>query len=374
MKRLTGILLGMMLLAAPIRLTAQWEDSVPEAFCTALIEVQTGMLLDGEQSDKAVPAGSQTKLMTVLLTAEAVAEGRLRAETEVPVPPSAEGTPGATVWLRAGERMCVTDLLKAVIIGNANDAARTLASAVSGSEEVFVRDMNAEAFTLGMRSTRYADCTGLSEESVTTAYEHGLLCRELLRYEWLKPLFTAFRDELRGGETELVSENRLTRNYEGILGLKAGHGDASGYTLALAAEREGMRCIGIVLGCSDADERFAAGKRLLNKGFTEYTVTTPDFSAEFLRPVPVHHGTAAAVLAESAALRAAAVPKNAALTCTVLLPRYVEAPVAAGEMLGEIAFYSGDTLLYESPLTAAEAVPRRRLKETLRMLLDNLFK
>ena len=374
MKRLTGLILGLLLMIPQIRIFPHAESEATQVFCTALLEAQTGMLLCGEQSDLPVPAGSQTKLMTVLLTAQAVEAGRLTPDTAVPVPPSAERAPGATVWLLSGERMTVTDLLKAVIIGNANDAALTLASAVSGSEAVFVRDMNAEAFTLGMRSTRFADCTGLSDENVTTAYDLGLLCCALLRFERLTPLFTAFRDFLRGEATELVNENRLTRDYEGILGMKAGHGDASGYTLTLAAEHAGMRCIAVVLGCADPDERFSAGKRLLAEGFSGYTVTTPDFSAEFLRPVPVHHGTASAVIAESTELRAAAVPKNAELTCTVILPKFVEAPVRAGAVLGEIAFYSGDTLLYESPLTAAQAVPRRSLGETLRMLLDNLFK
>ena len=101
---------------------------------------------------------------------------------------------------------------------------------------------------------------------------------------------------------------------------------------------------------------------------------TPDFSAEFLRPVTVRRGITAAVIAETAALHAAAVPKDTEFSCIVCLPRYLEAPVRQGDLLGEAAFYCGDTLLYEAPLTAAEDVPRRTLKETLRMLLGNLFK
>ena len=359
-----------------MNLTVYADTAAPQdsTLCTALIEARTGMLLRGEQSDLPVPAGSQTKLMTVLLTAQAVESGKLSAEGVIRVPAGAEGAPGATVWLRAGEEMTVTDLLKAVIIGNANDAAIALACAVSGTEQGFVSEMNAEAFSLGLRNTRFADCTGLSQENITTAYELALLSRALLDFTWLTPVFTTWRDFLRGEETELVNENRLVRSDKGILGMKAGHGDACGYTLALAAERDGMQCIAAVLGCGDADARFSEGRRLLETGFSQYTVTTPDFSAEFLRPVTVRHGMSAAVSAESGALRAAAVPAGETMSCTVILPAYVEAPVKQGDVIGVIAFYCGDTLLYESPLTAADDGPYRGFRETLCLLLGNLFK
>ena len=375
MKRMICIFFSWML-AFSMNLTAYAENEMPQGstLCTALVEAQTGMLLRGEQSDLPVPAGSQTKLMTVLLTAQAVESGKLSAEGVIRVPAAAEGAPGATVWLRTGEEMTLTDLLKAVIIGNANDAAIALACAVSGTEQGFVAEMNAEAFSLGLRNTRFADCTGLSPENITTAYELALLSRALLRYSRLTPIFTTWRDFLRGEETELVSENRLVRSEKGILGMKAGHGEDCGYTLSLAAERGGMQCIAVVLGCNEADTRFSVGRQLLETGFSQYTVTTPDFSAEFLRPVTVRHGMSAAVSAESGALRAAAVPSGESLTCSVILPEYLEAPVQKGDIIGEIAFYSGDTLLYESPLTAAEDVPYRGFSETLCLLLGNLFK
>ena len=375
MKKLTGLLLAVLLMLMPVRVFADGDaDTVSLPLCTALVEAQTGMLLGGDQSDLPAAIGSQTKLMTVLLTAEAVADGRLTADTVITVSPSAEGVSGATVWLLGGEQMTVSDLLKAVIIGNANDAATALACRISGSEAAFVMDMNAQAFSLGMRSTRFADCTGLSDENIGTAYDLALLCCALLRHSWLIPLFTTWRDFLRDGATELVSENRLTRTYEGILGMKAGHGDACGQTLTLAAEQDGMRCIAVVLGCGDEDERFALGKQLLAQGFSGYYVTTPDFSTEFLRPVTVRHGIGEAVLAESGDLRAVAVPQRASLSCIVILPQYAEAPVCAGDVLGEIAFYCDDTLLYETPLIAADDVPYRGFRETFCLLLENLFR
>lgn len=343
-------------------------------FASALAEASTGMLLDGTDSDRVLPAGSQTKLMTVLLTAEAVAEGRLTEDTPVTAPPSAQEQDGAVIWLTAGEQMTVRDLLKGVIIGNANDAAVTLACRIAGTEQGFTAQMNAEAFSLGMRSTRFCDATGLSAENVTTAADLCLLGCALLRYEWLEPYFTTWRDFLRGDKTELVSENTLIRSDDTLCGFKAGHGADSGYTLCVAASRGGMKLVAAVLGCADAEERFSAGKQLLKSGFASYTVTTPDFSAEFMQPVPVHGGMTGAVTVRTGALRAIAAPKGRELTCTVILPRWLDAPVMSGRQIGAAAFYCGETQLCEIPLLAGETVERRGFSGAAGILLANMFK
>lgn len=348
-------------------------EAPPRDQTSALVEAQSGMLIGGTDADLQVPAGTQTKLMTVYLTAEAAAAGAFSPEDTVTVSPAAEGAPGATVWLRGSEKMTVNDLLKAVIIGNANDACIALACRISGSEADFVREMNAAAFSLGMRSTRFSDCTGLSDENLTTAHDLALLCRALLQYEWLTPIFTTWRDFLRDGATELVSENTLTRTYDGLCGMKAGHGDASGYTVAVAAVQDRMTMIAVVLGCPDEDTRFAEAKSLLAEGFSGYYVTTPDFSSEFMQPLPVRHGTTAAVLTETAELVSIAAPKGEPISSVVVLPRYAEAPVQRGAVLGHAAFYCGDTLLYEVPLTAAEDIPRRSFSAALLMLLRAMF-
>ena len=336
-------------------------EETEHEYSSVLMEAQSGMCLGGTEPERILPAGSQTKLMTVYLTAEAIGAGRLAADETVTVSPSAEGTPGATVWLQAGEQMTVEDLLKAVIIGNANDACIALACRLSGSEQQFVMDMNAAAFTLGMRHTGFADCTGLSAENRSTAHDLGLLCRALLQYEELTLLFTTWHDYLRGGATELVSENRLTKKNPDLLGFKAGHGEASGYTLTAAEKRGDMCMIAVVLGCGDEDTRFSDAKALLKTGFTGYYVTTPDFSAEFMHPLRVRHGTADSVLTETGALLSLALPKGERISSTVVMPRWKEAPVQKGDAVGAAAFYCGDTLVSETVLLAAEDVPRRLL-------------
>ncbi len=342
--------------------------------CTVLMESDSGVVLEGNCYDQICAAGSLTKLMTVYLTALTMQEGCLTTESIVVAPTAAQAQQGAVIWLEAGDKISVGDLLKAVVIGNANDAAVTLACAISGTEEQFVMDMNSAAFTLGLRNTRFADATGNSVQNTTTARDIALLCRALLAFPDLTPVFTTWRDFVRGGKTELVSENLLTKNYAGLLGLKAGHGDACGYTLAIAAERDGFCCIAVVIGCTDTDERFAIGKSLLAKGFAGYTVTTPDFSTEFMKPVSVRHGMDAAVLTETQTLFSAAVPKGESVSCVVILPNYVDAPVMRGDEIGRVAFYCGNTLLYDTALCAAADIARRNFWDSFAILLGNMFK
>lgn len=352
---------------------ASAAENTPSTHAAVLMEAGTGTVLEEKDGDVQLPVGTMAKLMTVWLTAEAVAEGKIAPETPVTAPQAAQEQKGAVIWLTAGEKMSVLDLLRGVIVGNAGDAAVTLAYRLAGSEEAFVRDMNAAAFSLGMRNTRFVDAAGNSPENISTAHDLGLLCCALLKVEWLTPVFTTWRSFLRDGATELVTENTAVRTVEGVLGLKAGHGEESGYTLALAAEQNGIRCVAVVLRCEDKNRRFTIGKKLLTRGFTGYSVTTPDFSAEFMQPLRVRHGTQQAVLLHADALRAVAAPNGAALSCTVVLPMYAEAPVRAGQTLGTAAFYCGDTLAFEIPLTAAESVPRRDFFAAWQTLVAKLF-
>lgn len=373
MKRLLCMLLaGLLCCAGLLRQTVFAAE--PSAGVSALVEAASGMCIGGTQPDLPVPAGSQVKLMTVLLTARAAAAGDLPLDRMISAPAAAQEQDGAVIWLTVGEQMSVRDLLAGVIIGNANDAAYTLACAVSGTEAAFVRDMNAAAQEMKLTGTVFADATGLSAGSRCTARALCMIGRELLRYDFLSEMFRTRQAFLRGGKTELDSENTLLRSFDGILGLKAGHGQASGCTLTAAASRGGVTFVAAVLGASDAEQCAAAGSRLLREGFSGYHVTTPDFSAEFLRPVRVTGGLSRAVIAEPAGLRAIAAKNGCEITCTVILPAYAEAPVQRGDRLGTAAFYCGDTYLYEVPLLAADSVPVRGFRDSAGILLANMFK
>lgn len=351
------------------------EPEIP-AVSYVLMEAETGTILLESEGEKTVSCGTMAKLMTALLTAEQIEQGRWTTDSPITVTDDVTGTKGAVIWLTAGEVMTVGNLLKGLLIGNANDAAVALAAAVSGDTETFVMEMNARAFDLEMRSTRFSSPQGDGgPEQYTTAADLARLCRALTQYPVLKPYLCTWRDFLRGEATELVNENTLTRTDETCIGFKACHTEADGWSIAAGAERNHMQCIAVVLGCQEDNDRFALAKQLLRKGFSGWKVLQPGFSGEFLYPISVRRGVDRAVLAEPGKLRGLAVPKGCGELETVLvLPRFIQAPVRKGQQLGSAAFYQDGTLLYETTVVAADAVRKRNYGDALLEIAVKLLK
>ena len=247
---------------------------------------------------------------------------------------------------------------------------------ISGDVASFVMEMNARAFDLGMRSTRFDAPQGSNAETqYTTAADLARLCRALSEYDVLTPYFQTWRDFLRGDGTELVNENTFARTDDTSIGFKACHTEADGWSIAAGAERKQMKCIAVVLGCQTDDDRFALAKSLLRRGFAGWQVVQPAFSAEFLYPVTVRGGICRSVLVEPKRLQGLVVPKSDQELETVLvLPRYVLAPVKKGQRLGRAAFYHGDTLLDETAVVASDSVRLRNFGDSLSQFVVKLLK
>ncbi len=384
MKKIVSVLTAVFyaLFVFDLSISADNEDNESEnkkisyTLCTVLVEAATGTVISGENENVRVPVGTLPKLMTVLLTAEEIECGNLKLDTRLKVGKEAENVPGAVIWLTLGENVSVEELLKAVIIGNANDAAAVLAANIGNDENDFVGMMNARAFEMGMRDTVYQSCGGKDGAGeYSTAADTAILAAELLKYDFLREYFTTWSDRVRDGQTEVVNENRLVRTYDGITGMKAGHSEQSGFSLVLTAERDGAAFISVVLGCGDKDERFSIGKTLVSKGFSSYKVTTPAFSNEFLRPVTVHGGVEKAVEIQAGQLKELVIPKNSGeLSTVVLIPEYVEAPVRKGQIIGKVGFYNNDTLLFETDIIASQAVEEMNFLKALKNYLHIMYK
>ena len=210
--------------------SADNEEKNELLFCEVLIEASGGTVIDGQNEDTPVPVGTMAKLMTVLLAAEKVESGELYIDSKLKTSAYANSMQGAQVWLMPGEEITVDELFKAVIIGNANDAAAVLAEEISGSAEKFTALMNVRAAELGMENTVFTNFNGYYDDSeqISTAKDIALLCAKLSEYDFLREYFTCWRDFVRNGETELVNANTLVRSYKGIVGFKAGHTENSG--------------------------------------------------------------------------------------------------------------------------------------------------
>ena len=337
-----------------------------------LTERSTGTVLFEHDADKQMPPASITKVMTLLLVFEAMDAGKFTMETEIVASEHACSMGGSQIWLEPGEAFTVNELLKAAAISSANDACVALGEAVSGSEETFVELMNERAAELGMKNTVFKNCTGLDAEGhLSTARDIAIMSAELLRHPEIKNYSTVWMDSLRGGKTELTNTNRLVRFYKGCTGLKTGSTDGAGCCLSASAERDGMELISVTLGSPNTDERFAAGRKLLDYGFANFALVKMTPPEEYLAPIPVAHGTAETVqpICEEPAAFLLKKGQEAGVEQSVYLPEKLEAPVKAGDVLGRVTVTLSGGEIGGYDIVAAEDVPRMGLFEALKKLI-----
>ena len=370
MKRLIALLWAVAVLATS---AGALEVEAPSAL---LMEKETGTVLFAKDEHAKLEPASVTKVMTLLLTMEAIDAGTLHYDDMVTASAHACSMGGSQIWLEENEQMSVSDMLKAVCVVSANDCAVALAEAVAGSEEAFVDRMNQRAAELGMADTVFKNATGLPAEGhVTSAHDIALMSRELiLNHPDIRQYTTIWMDTLRDGASSLVNTNRLIRFYEGATGLKTGSTDSALYCLSATAERDGMELIAVIMKGSTSAQRFEDAQALLNYGFATYALASAAPQTP-LAPVPVSLGTQATVQPVLGAGDRLLVEKVQAgsLTQTVELAESVEAPVAEGDPLGTMTVTCGEETIAQLPLVAGEAVPRitfgQMLLRMLRMAL-----
>lgn len=355
-KRIPALLLAL-LCCLPLPVHA--VELPVEAKAALLMEKETGQVLFAMEEHQRLEPASVTKIMTLLLTMEAISRGELRYEDTVTVSKNAASMGGSQVYLSEGEQITVEELLKAVCVSSGNDASVALAEQVSGVTELFVQQMNNRAKELGMVDTCFLNPTGLPAEGhVTSAYDIALMSRELiLHHPDLRRFTTIWMDTIRGGEFGLSNTNKLIRFYEGATGLKTGSTDAAGYCISATAERSGMELIAVVLGGETSQQRFEDAKTLLNYGFSTYALA--DVTPAERQIVPVKLGRAPSVEAVLEAGKLLVGKGQAgSLSQTVTLREDLVAPVEKGQTVGTLTVQCGDDTLAELPLTAADTVER----------------
>ncbi|MEA4884693.1 MAG: D-alanyl-D-alanine carboxypeptidase family protein [Clostridia bacterium] len=238
-----------------------------------LIEADSGRVLFAKNADRRLPPASLTKLMTVLLAMEAVDDGRAKLVDRVVVSRRAASTGGSRVWIDAGERFTLEQLLESAMIASANDSAVAVAEHLAGSEEAFVRRMSRRAQKLGMDGTVFVNATGLpqdaaSREGYTTARDMACLAREVLRHpavlEWSRVQSKVFRTH---PAFVMSNTNQLVGSYRGCDGLKTGHTDTAGYHLVATARSGGVRLICVVMQAQSRESAASQAARLLDYGY-----------------------------------------------------------------------------------------------------------
>ena len=356
---------------APITLTS------PSAI---LCEASTGQVIFEKNADERRPVASVNKVMTILLTLEAVDEGRVSLEDQVTVSPRAASMGGSQAFLDAGERYKLSELLKTVIVASANDSAVALAEHLAGTEESFVRLMNARAEELGLTNTHYANCTGLpAQEHYTTARDVAKLSAQLDLHPIYYRYSTIWMDEIkhRGGRvTSLTNTNRLIRFYPGCDGYKTGSTNEARYCVSATAKKEGMRLIAVVLGTPAGQTRFDEARAMLEYGFANVQLVTPIAQGQALdMTVPVRLGgrdEVSVLSGGTCSLLERRGEKNA-LSLEVALVEKVNAPVCAGDVLGEIRVKRGDEVVAVVPAVAGEDVQLPGMVDALIRIRDHFM-
>ena len=373
MKKLLALLLVLALLL-PLQAFAVGPDTNAKA--VFLIEKDSGIILHEENAHERLEPASVTKIMTLLLIMEALDEGRLKKEDMVTVSATAAGMGGSQVFLKEGEQMSVHDMLKAIAIASGNDASVAMAEHIAGSETAFVERMNQRARELGMMDTNFANCTGLPADGhVTSAHDIGIMSRELLLYHPdIKTYTTIWMDTLRNGAFQLANTNKLIYYYSGATGLKTGSTDKALYCLSASALRDDMELIAVVLGSPTSADRFETAKALLNYGFANYTMMDVQPS-EAVPPVLVKLGTVSSVQPAPAKSSRILLQKTdlSKVTTELHLSEAVEAPVEKNQILGEMIVYVDGTVYDTIPLVAPDAIPRLKVTQIFRQLVNSLF-
>jgi D-alanyl-D-alanine carboxypeptidase (penicillin-binding protein 5/6) len=375
MKRIAACLFALLLSLTPALAVhalgpGEFDVAAPSAI---LMEKQTGAVLYEKNAYEHLAPASVTKVMTMLLVVEAVADGSLSLDETVTASARAASMGGSQIWLEEGEQMSVGEMLKCVTVVSANDCCVALAEHMAGSEEAFVARMNRRAEALGLRDTHFTSCSGLSDsdEHYTCAHDLAVISRELICHDMIKDYTTIWMDSIRNGAFGLSNTNKLIFYYPGATGLKTGFTAKAMYCLAATAERDGTEYIAVVLHAPSSAERFESAKALLNLGFGSFALVSPA-PPEAIAPVEVSLGVYDCVQPVLPADAAVLVEKEkaGALRYAVSLPARVDAPVAAGQQLGTLTVCAGDEELQTLPLLAEQDVPRQNLWQRFRMLLD----
>ena len=376
-KRMLAIFVLLVLLAGAILPAVRAAELDLPAPSYVLMERSTGEVLLEHNAHERLRPASVTKVMTLLLIMEALDDGRIGWDDMVQTSAAAAAKGGSQIYLEENEQLPLEEMLKSIVVSSANDCACAMAEHIAGSEAAFVEMMNARAEQLGMTDTHFVNCTGLDDEPeaaehLTTAYDIALMSRELLGHEAIKKYTTIWMDTVRDGQFGLSNTNKLVRLYDGTTGLKTGYTSAAGHCLSASAERNGMELIAVVLHCASSTDRFESAKALLNYGFSNYALVTPEPGE--LPAVPVTLGTAAEITPVLADETPILIDKAlaAGVETRVCVDESVTAPVEAGQTLGTLTITSGGQTIAERDLIAPESVGALRWGDVYLQMLRAL--
>lgn len=347
-----------------------------KAKSSVLMDAASGKILIENNSHEKVPIASVTKVMSMLLIMEAIDSGKLSYEDKVSVSEYAAGMGGSQAYLEAGEEFTVDEMLKALAIHSSNDVTVALAEKVSGSEETFVADMNVKAEELGMKDTKFLDCTGLNDEGYSSAHDVALMSRELvMKHPKILKYTGTWRDKFRNGTFDLDNTNKLVKFYANTDGLKTGFTNKAGFNLTATTKRNNLRLISVVLGEPDSNTRFAESRKLMDYGFANYEAVSMDKKGEMVANISVKKGTKLSVGAAYADDTRVLIEKGdkGKIEKEIQLLPELTAPVKINQKVGDVIYKLDGNEVGRFDLVACDNIDKISFKNLFSRLMVKWF-
>ena len=342
-----------------------------------LIEQNSGLIIyDYNMHEKLRPA-SVTKIMSLLLIMEALDSGKIQLTDKIPCTEDAAKMGGSQIWLDVRETLTVDEMLKAICVVSANDCVVAMAEHIAGSEEAFVQMMNDKAKKLGMNDTTFKNCHGIDEDGhLTSAYDIAIMSRELLmNHPSITKYTTIWMDSLRDGKSSLVNTNKLVRNYNGCTGLKTGSTSIALYNLSASATRNNLSLIAVVLKAPTPAIRFSNAQKLLDYGFSNYTVTSFGQKGDVIKSVEIKKGTASSVgaILENDAEVLMSNGSSKDITQEIKLDDTFTAPILEGQKLGEVEFSINGNVVSTVNLVANKSSDKLSFGSIIKFVMNKWF-
>ena len=342
-----------------------------------LIEQNSGLIIyDYNMHEKLRPA-SVTKIMSLLLIMEALDSGKIQLTDKIPCTEDAAKMGGSQIWLDVRETLTVEEMLKAICVVSANDCVVAMADYLEGSQDAFVKKMNQKAQELGMNDTTFKNCHGIDEDGhLTSAYDIAIMSRELLmNHPSITKYTTIWMDSLRDGKSSLVNTNKLVRNYNGCTGLKTGSTSIALYNLSASATRNNLSLIAVVLKAPTPAIRFSNAQKLLDYGFSNYSVTSFGKKGDVIKSVEIKKGTTSSIdaILENDAEVLMSNGSNKDVTQEIKLDDTFNAPILEGQKLGEVEFSINGNVVSTVNLVANKSSDKLRFGSIIKFVMNKWF-
>ena len=341
------------------------------------MEQESGTILYEHNSHEQLRPASVTKVMTILLIMEAIDNGVISLEDNVPCSEKASSMGGSQIWLDTTETLTVHEMLKAICVVSANDCCVAMSEYIAGSEELFVEQMNRRAKELGMNDTYFKNCHGIDEDGhVTSAYDIALMSRELIsKHPKIIEYTTIWMDSLRDGKSELVNTNKLIRNYEGATGLKTGSTSTALFNLSATATRDNLSLIAVIMRGETSAIRFSEAQKLLDYGFSNFEYIKFAKKDDIIKTVNVDKGIFGSIdaILETDSGCLIEKGKSKAVSTNIILNDTVSAPISKGQILGEIVYSLDGKEISRVNIVAKEDVKKLSLVNMSARVVENWF-